>query len=52
MPVFKILFINFSDNSQVEPNELGFVVKDSLVYESKLGFSIKQFTKIYRFYLI
>mmetsp|Transcript_79803 Transcript_79803/g.258133 ORF Transcript_79803/g.258133 Transcript_79803/m.258133 type:complete len:227 (+) Transcript_79803:2201-2881(+) len=49
-PLFSTAFIVFSESSHTEPNFDCLVVKVSLVCESKAGFSMRQFTKIHRWF--
>lgn len=44
--------MNFSVTSGFDPKLTTFDVRVSFVYESKLGFSIKLFTKMNKFYFI
>mmetsp|Transcript_99948 Transcript_99948/g.279986 ORF Transcript_99948/g.279986 Transcript_99948/m.279986 type:complete len:250 (+) Transcript_99948:2135-2884(+) len=50
MPLFRTLRMVFSEISHEDPNLDCFVVKVSLVCESKAGFSIKQFTKTHKWF--
>ena len=48
---FQTCFMNLSVNSHVDPNALALSVMFSLVWESNVGFSIKQLMKIHKWFL-
>mmetsp|Transcript_53055 Transcript_53055/g.137000 ORF Transcript_53055/g.137000 Transcript_53055/m.137000 type:complete len:248 (-) Transcript_53055:754-1497(-) len=48
MPRFRTFLMAASDTSHFEPNFPGFSVKVSFVWESKVGFTTRQFTKTQR----